>query len=55
MYAEQLNDYYEILERKFTQGIIGHKQFAKSLEKLDEWYETFVERFGEELEEWEEF
>jgi hypothetical protein len=50
-YYDQLNEYFTILEKKFYAGKLGHKQFEKSLGKLDEWYEVFVENFGEEEDE----
>jgi hypothetical protein len=50
-YSDILNDYYYILERKFSSGKLSHKQFGKSLEKLDEWYSTFEDTFGIEHDE----
>jgi hypothetical protein len=53
-YIGILNEYYVKLERKFYSKKLSHKQFIKSLEKLDDWEEQFVQKFEIKFEEEEE-
>jgi hypothetical protein len=43
---EYLTAYLEKLERKYYTGKLGHKQFLKSLEKLEQWEEQYIDLFG---------
>ncbi|MFX3623212.1 MAG: hypothetical protein ACE3JP_03975 [Ectobacillus sp.] len=43
---DYMNEYFEKLERKYYAGKLSHKQFSKSLEKMGEWEQHYVDQFG---------
>jgi hypothetical protein len=45
---DYLNNYFEKMEQKFYAGKISHKQFGKSLEKLEAWGDHYVSQWGYE-------
>jgi hypothetical protein len=45
---DYLNTYFEKIVEKYETGKIGHKQFEKSLEKLEAWGDHYVSQWGYE-------
>lgn len=53
-YMDIIDDYANLLEQKHYSGKLGHKQYVKSLVKLEQWEEVFATKYsallGEEFE-----
>lgn len=43
---EFMNPYFDKIQMKLDSGKIGHKKYYKSLDKLSEWEQHHVEKFG---------